>query len=72
MNRIVFTRAGTKTRAQKRKAERVKKQRWRGRYYDMGLLRIEIWAHPDDRPELKKVELALLQARGITLDSDRG
>lgn len=38
----------------------------------MGLLRIEIWAHPDDRPELKKVELALLQARGITLDSDRG
>lgn len=38
----------------------------------MGIKRIEVWAHPDDRAALKKLELALLQARGITLDSDRG
>jgi hypothetical protein len=48
--------------------ERIKKNKWRAWHYQLGLRRLEIWAHPSDFAAIRDYARNKLMSRGIALD----
>lgn len=56
------------TPAQRRRRAAIKKKRWRDRHHQSGLRRLELWAHPDDFPDIKQYAKEKAATRGINIE----